>query len=365
MGETKRYNDLNTYLRNRFGRKVYKLALSSSSGCPNRDGTCGTGGCIFCSEGGSGDFAAPVSMKVADQLSWAKERLRTKLAKEYDTAGFIAYFQSYTSTYAPIERLRSMFFEAINDPSVCVLSIATRPDCLGEEVTELLTELNKIKPVWVELGLQTVHEDSAEYIRRGYRLGVFEAAVNKLSAAGIEVIVHVILGLPGETPAQMLETVRFVSELDIQGIKLQLLHVLKGTELGKQFECGEVYAKVKGHAEGEMNTTAEGHVEGEMNTTAEGHVEEEFVCSEKGRRLYITTVDEYIEILAKAVCLLPQNTVIHRLTGDAPHDKLLFPKWSANKRLSLNGIVKYMMQNDLHQGDCFRPRNTFTDSPSV
>ena len=319
MNDGKRYNDLNSYLRNRFGTKVYKLALSASAACPNRDGTCGFGGCIFCSEGGSGDFAAPLAMSIPEQISWAKERLKEKLASEYETAKYIAYFQSYTNTYGDIALLKEKFMQAASDPAVCAVSIGTRPDCVGEDVIAMLEEVMAFtgKPVWIELGLQTIHEETARFIRRGYALPVFDDAVKRLRAAGLEVIVHVILGLPGETAEDILETVKYVGACDIQGIKLQLLHVLEGTELGRMYERGEV--RPAGNLDGD-------------------------------RLLYIMEPDIYIDTLIRALEILPPHIVIHRLTGDAPHDKLLFPKWSANKRLTLNGVIREMKRRDTVQG---------------
>ena len=315
---------MNTYLRTRFGTKVYKLALSASAACPNRDGTCGFGGCIFCSEGGSGDFAAPIEMSIPDQLAWAKERLRVKLANEYENAKYIAYFQSYTNTYGDIAHLKEVFTAAAADPSVCALSIGTRPDCVGDEVIAMLEEVRSVsgKPIWIELGLQTIHEGTARFIRRGYALPVFDDAVRRLRAAGLEVIVHVILGLPGETKEDMLETVKYVGNCDIQGIKLQLLHVMRGTDLGRMYESGEVCPA-------------------------------DSACENSGveiRYLYINTSEEYINILTDALELLPPHIVIHRLTGDAPHDKLLFPMWSANKRITLNGVIREMKLRNTVQG---------------
>ena len=337
MDNGKRYNDLNSYLRNRFGTKVYKLALSASAACPNRDGTCGFGGCIFCSEGGSGDFAAPPEMSIPEQIGWAKERLRGKLANEYETAKYIAYFQSYTNTYGDIEQLREKFLQAASDSQICAVSIGTRPDCVGEEVIEMLKEVmdSAGKPVWIELGLQTIHEETARFIRRGYALPVFDDAVKRLRAAGLEVIVHVILGLPGETAEDMLETVKYVGACDIQGIKLQLLHVLEGTELGRMYERGEVRPaeNIRGYECG--NTT--GDHGGSANT--EGY-----------HRLLIKNPEIYIEVIIRALELLPPHIVIHRLTGDAPHDRLIFPKWSANKRLTLNGVIREMKLRDTVQG---------------
>ncbi len=334
----KRYNDLNTYLRTRFGTKVYKLALSASAACPNRDGTCGFGGCIFCSEGGSGDFAAPIEMSIPDQRAWAKERLRVKLANEYENAKYIAYFQSYTNTYGDIAHLKEVFTAAAADPSVCALSIGTRPDCVGDEVIAMLEEVRSVsgKPIWIELGLQTIHEGTARFIRRGYALPVFDDAVERLRAAGLEVIVHVILGLPGETAADMLETVKYVGACDIQGIKLQLLHVMKGTELGRMYEAGEV---CPAGAVSENRRIVNDPADNEKTEMKSGH-----------RYLYISSPEEYIGILTDALELLPQHIVIHRLTGDAPHESLLFPRWSANKRLTLNGVIREMKLRDTMQG---------------
>ena len=225
------YYSLNRYLRETFGEKVYKLALDGGMTCPNRDGTLGTRGCIFCSAGGSGDFAQGRCGSVAEQLEGARARLRSKTGAEK----FVAYFQSYTNTYAPVEYLETLFSEAISQPSVAALSIGTRPDCLPGEVVDLLGRLNRIKPVWVELGLQTIHPDTARYIRRGYALAVYEDALRRLKAAGITVIVHVILGLPGEDRERMLQTIDYLGGPHRpDGVKLQLLHVLEGTDLADE-----------------------------------------------------------------------------------------------------------------------------------
>ena len=223
----KPYHSLDYELKKRFGEKVYRLALNGGMSCPNRDGKIGTGGCIFCSAGGSGDFAADPSLSVTEQIEEAKTRVQNKRP----VRRYIAYFQAYTNTYAPVPYLRSIFSEALSRPEIVLLSIATRPDCLGKEVLDLLEELNRIKPVWVELGLQTVHEDTAAFLRRGYPLSVYEEAVRGLRKRGIEVITHVILGLPGENTERMFCTIRYLNRQDIQGIKLQLLHILKGTDL--------------------------------------------------------------------------------------------------------------------------------------
>ena len=277
------------YLKQRFGCKVYKIALNGGFTCPNRDGTLDTRGCIFCSAGGSGEFAGDPVLTVTKQIEVGKKRLGSKVKD----GKYIAYFQAYTGTYAPIGRLKRLYREAINHPDVVVLSIATRPDCLPDEVLDLLGQLNKIKPVWVELGLQTIHERSAEYIRRGYPLSTFTEAVKKLKARGIEVITHVILGLPGETVTDMIDTVRFVCKSGSDGIKLQLLHILKGTDLGREYAAG----KIK-------------------------------VLSE----------DEYISILKECAKYIPDNVIVHRLTGDGDKKILTAPMWSADKKHVWNRI---------------------------
>lgn len=283
------YRSLNSYLKEIFGCKVYKLALDAGMTCPNRDGTLGRGGCIFCSAGGSGDFAEKYCGDISEQIKRAKLRV----SKKYKGDKYIAYFQNYTNTYAGIEYLKSVFFPAINEPSVCALSIGTRPDCLGKDVLALLNELNKIKPVFIELGLQTIHEETAEFIKRGYSLPVYDKAVKELRKIGINVVVHIILGLPYETEDMMLETVRYVCGSGIDGIKLQLLHVLKDTELEKMYLDG----KVK-----------------------------------------VLTKEEYINILCDCLEIIPKDVVIHRITGDAPKKLLVAPLWSADKKGVLNSI---------------------------
>lgn len=280
---------LNEYLRERFGCKVYKLSLSGARTCPNRDGTLGTGGCIFCSEGGSGDFATGPDLPVHDQIMEAKKRVERK-----NPGGkYIAYFQSFTGTYAPLPYLRRIFTEALEEEDIVALSVGTRPDCLGEEVLALLSELNRVKPVWVELGLQTIHERTAEYIRRGYPLSVYDKAVRDLHREGLEVIVHVILGLPGETAEDMAETVRYVADSGAEGIKLQLLHVLKGTDLEKEYLEG---------------------------------------------RVPVMTLKEYVDVLKAVTKVIPESMVVHRLTGDGPKKLLIAPLWSADKKHVLNTI---------------------------
>ena len=285
---------LNGYLRDRFGCKVYKIALNGGFTCPNRDGTLGTRGCIFCSEGGSGEFAGDPSMSIIRQIEEGKKRVGSKIRD----GKFIAYFQAYTGTYADVSHLESLYTEAVRHPDIAALSIGTRPDCLGEDVLSLLSKINEIKPVWIELGLQTIHERSASYIRRGYELSVFDEAVSHLRALGIEVIVHVILGLPGESREDMLQTVRYVCSKDINGIKLQLLHILKGTDLYDEFIKGSVR---------------------------------------------ILSEDEYIDTLRECVKIIPDRVVIHRLTGDGDKKLLAAPLWSADKKHVWNRIQREVL----------------------
>ena len=301
------YYSLNRYLRETFGEKVYKLALDGGMTCPNRDGTIGTGGCIFCSAGGSGDFAEGRCASVAEQIEKARARVR----KKTDAAKFIAYFQSYTNTYAPVEYLETLFSEAIAQECVVALSIGTRPDCLGDEVIDLLSRLNRIKPVWVELGLQTIHEETARYIRRGYPLPVYEDAAARLKAAGITVITHVILGLPGESRERMLETIDYLSgEHRPDGVKLQLLHVLEGTDLAKDWRAGKV------------------------------------ACME---------MEEYFDLLCDCLERLPADMVIHRLTGDGPKRSLLAPLWTADKKRVLNELNRTLENRKISQGSAKKP----------
>lgn len=290
------WNRLNDRLREQYGRKIYKLALSSGCSCPNREN--GNGGCIFCD--GAGAFAAAGDIRT--QLAEAKARVAAKTGPD---AGFIAYFQSFTNTYGPVKRLRELYTEAIEEPDVVILSVATRPDCLGPEVMELLTELNRIKPVWVELGLQTIHPATAQLIRRGYELPVYDEAVKRLKAAGITVIVHQILGLPGETAEMMAETSRYIGASGADGIKLHLLHVLDGTELAERWKRGEVP---------------------------------------------VLELEEYIPLLELCVRQLPRHVVIHRLTGDGAKKDLLAPLWSGDKKRVLNAVHRAFARDDVEQG---------------
>ncbi|MDO5416185.1 MAG: TIGR01212 family radical SAM protein [Lachnospiraceae bacterium] len=301
----KPYYSLNSWLKEQFGTKVYKLSLDGGMTCPNRDGTLGDRGCIFCSEGGSGDFAAGRSCfsSLEEQLAAARERV----AKKAGSGPYIAYFQSFTNTYAPVSRLETLFSEVIARPDIAALSIGTRPDCLEPEKVRLLERLNRQKPVWVELGLQTIHPDTAAFIRRGYDLSCFEDAVTRLKAAGLTVIVHLILGLPGETKEQMLQSVQYIGNFHpaIDGIKLQLLHVLKGTDLA------EVYSR---------------------------------------NPFPVFTMEEYLNFVITCIEHLPPDLVIHRLTGDGPKKLLLAPEWSGNKKLVLNSLTRRFKERDAWQG---------------
>ncbi len=290
------YISLNDYLKNEYGCKVYKLALSAVTTCPNRDGTLGTKGCIFCCEQGSGSFATPSSMGISEQIEAAKEKIKNKT----NSNKYIAYFQSFTGTYAPTEYLEKVFFEAISHPEVVILSIATRPDCLPPQVLDLLARLNKIKPVWIELGLQTVHEATARYIRRGYPLAVYNKAVKDLKKIGVKVITHMIIGLPNETSEMIVQTAKYIGASGADGIKLQLLHVLRGTDLEKDYLAGK------------------------------------FKC---------LTLEEYTRILKNCLAALPKNTVIHRITGDGDKKKLIAPLWSADKKQVLNYINRALKKD--------------------
>ena len=291
----------NDYYRTRFGGKVYRISLNGGMSCPNRDGTLGTGGCIFCSRGGSGDFAASAALSVSEQLSQAKQKIEAKLPKNKGNfAGYLAYFQAFTNTYGPLPYLNRIFEEALTDPEVVGLSIATRPDCLPTECIDLLASLNKRKPVYVELGLQTIHETTASFIRRGYSLEVYDDAVRRLHSADIPVITHVILGLPKETPEDMLATVQHVVNAGIHGIKLQLLHILEDTDLADYYRLAP---------------------------------SSDFACM---------SMDSYLDVLTKILPLIPEDTVIYRLTGDGPKRTLLAPLWSADKKNVLNTLHKQL-----------------------
>lgn len=299
------YNDLNSHLKSKYGVKVYKLSLDGGLTCPNRDGTVGERGCIFCSDTGSGEFAERACGDISLQLERAKSRVEAK-----NRGGkYIAYFQSFTNTYGDIAYLERLYREAIAPDYIVALSVATRPDCLGDEVIALLSEINKIKPVSVELGLQTIHEKTAEYIRRGYKTEVFDHAVERLSAAGIDVVAHLIIGLPDETPEMIFDTVRHVARLGVNGVKFHLLYIIKGTDLEKDFAAG---------------------------------------------RFDTLSLEEYVDILEECIRLLPESTVIHRLTGDGAKRDLAAPLWSADKKRVLNFIKKRFENDRLIQGSLYK-----------
>lgn len=270
------YRSLNSYLRETFGKKMYKLALDGGFSCPNRDGSKGSRGCIFCSGRGSGDFSVPVGR----DMDKAIEEAIGIVEKKNPGGAYIAYFQNFTGTYAPIERLRDLYTAAVNEPRISVFSIGTRPDCLGDDVLELLSEINKIKPVWIELGLQSIHEKTAQYIRRGYELSVYDEAVKKLKAININVIVHMIIGFPYETPEMIWETAAYMGSSGADGIKFQLLHVLEGTDLADDYREGKFKA---------------------------------------------LELEEYIPILEGCIRRIPKKMVIHRITGDGAKKDLIAP----------------------------------------
>ena len=281
---------LGTVLREQYGEKVYKLSLSSGCSCPNRDGSLSVGGCSFCSEGGSGDFAAAFA-PIDEQLEEAKARIRQKT----DAKKFIAYFQSFTNTYGDPARLLPLYREVLAREEIAALSLGTRPDCLGEDVMAMLRQLQAIKPVWLELGLQTVHEDTARRIHRAYPLEVFRESYARLKREGFLVVVHLIFGLPGETREDMLQSVRYLAALDPppDGVKLQMLHILEGTELGEAY---------------------------------------------KRQPFPLLSLEEYADLIEESAAILPPETVFHRITGDGPGKLLLAPDWTRNKKRVLNTL---------------------------
>ena len=301
----KPYYSFDYMLKERFSEKIYKTALNGGMTCPNRDGTLGSRGCIFCSQGGSGDFAGDRRDSITLQI----DKQAAKLSQKRKASAFIAYFQAYTNTYAPAEYLKKIYTEAIRHPLVAAVSIGTRPDCLGPEVLDLLEELNRIKPVWVELGLQTIHEQTAEYIRRGYPLSCFEDAVKALHQRNLEVIVHTILGLPGESRKDILETMEYLNRQKIQGIKLQLLHVLKGTDLAQDYLDG---------------------------------------------KFSVYSMEEYLDTVIDCLEHLSPDIVIHRLTGDGPKDLLIAPLWSSKKRTVLNALHHECKMRGAYQGRLYK-----------
>lgn len=300
----KRYHSLNYFLRDKFGEKVFKISLDGGFSCPNRDGKISSGGCIFCSERGSGDFAGNREVSITKQF----EDIKKMMAQKWKNGKYIAYFQAYTNTYAPIEELRKKYEEALNQEDVVAIAIATRPDCLEEDVLDLLEEMNERVYLWIELGLQTCNYETAKIINRGYKLEVFESAMKRLRERNIDVVVHDILGLPGETKEDMLKTIDYIAHSGAKGIKLHLLHLMKHTPMVKLYETGKL----------------------------------EFLSQE-----------DYIELITKGITLLPKDIVVHRLTGDAPRNLLIGPVWSLKKWEVLNSIDKSLADNDLWQGKNF------------
>lgn len=296
-----RYYSLDYYLKETYQEKLYKIALNGNMTCPNRDGTLGSRGCIFCSAGGSGDFAGNKAHAITRQLEDGKKLLQAKT----NTTSYIAYFQAFTNTYASIDYLREIYYEAISDPDVRILSIATRPDCLSDDILDLLEEINEIKPVWIELGLQCISDESTNFIRRGYPLSVFEESVQQLNRRKISIIVHTIIGLPSEGKNGIIQTIEYLNKFNIQGIKLQLLHVLEHTDLALYY---------------------------------------------KEHPFWIPTLPEYLDLLGSCIATLRPDIVIHRITGDGPKDILIEPQWTRNKRHVLNSITKHLKEEDIWQG---------------
>lgn len=297
---------LSDFLKQKYGQKLYKLSLESGCTCPNRDGTLGTGGCTFCSAGGSGEFAERVSPDDIDsQIEAAKQRIIKKLPADVppDKRKFIAYFQSYTNTYGDTDRLTDLYEKVISRDDIVILSIGTRPDCIDDEKLEMIKSLNRIKPVWAELGLQTIHDETAERIHRGYSTSVFEECYKRLKAAGLTVIVHVILGLPGESREDMLDTVRYLVELSprLDGIKLQMLNVLEGSQLAEEY---------------------------------------------RERHFSQMSMEEYTDLVVECLRLLPEQTVIHRMTGDGPRKLLISPKWVTDKKRVMNMLRNKILTAD-------------------
>ncbi len=303
MWDKKRFHSLDYSCKQHFGTKLYKLSLNAGFTCPNRDGTLDTRGCIFCSAGGSGEFAAQKDLDIKEQIARAKQLVAAK----NPSGRYIAYFQAYTNTYAPLEKLEHIFSEAIAQPEIASLAIATRPDCLGDGVLSLLSRLNAQKPVTVELGLQTIHESSAVFIRRGYPLHIYEDAVHSLADAGIDIVTHLILGLPYETKADMLASVRHVCALPLSGLKFSLLYVLRETDLAAHYAA---------HPEAYL----------------------------------LMDFAAYLDTLLSCLAIVPEDIVIHRLTGDGPKNLLIAPLWSANKKFVLNSIEKEMKCRNFLQG---------------
>ncbi|OPF53006.1 TIGR01212 family radical SAM protein [Clostridium baratii] len=301
----KRYHSLNYFLRDRFKEKVFKISLDGGFSCPNRDGTISKGGCLFCSESGSGDYAGDRELSITKQFCDIKEMMN----KKWKEGKYIAYFQAFTNTYAPVEELKRKYDEALKQEGVVAIAIATRPDCLQDEVLELLEAINKKFYVWVELGLQTVSDETARKINRGYKLEVYEDAIRRLKEKNIDFVTHCIFGLPGETKEDMLRSVDYIAHSGSKGIKFHLLHLMKHTPMVKLYERGEL----------------------------------EFLSQ-----------DDYIDLICKSIAMLPEDMVVHRLTGDAPRDLLIGPMWSLKKWEVLNAIDKALVDNEIYQGKDFK-----------
>ncbi len=301
----KRYHTLNYFLREKFGEKVFKISLDGGFSCPNRDGKIGTGGCVFCSARGSGDFAGHRQFSITEQFNEVKEMM----AHKWKSGKYIAYFQAYTNTYAPVEELKRKYEEAISNEGVVALAIATRPDCLEDDVLDLIEEMNRKLYVWVELGLQTSNDKTAKRINRGYTLEVYDDAVSKLRKRNIDTVAHVIFGLPGETHEDMINTIDYVAHSHVQGIKIHLLHLMKNTQLVKEYENGN---------------------------------------------LKFLSKEEYINLIIEGVSKLPEEMIVHRLTGDAPRNELIGPMWSLKKWEVLNGIDKAFEENNVYQGQNYK-----------
>lgn len=299
------YNSFSKAMKEQFGHPVYKLSLESGMTCPNRDGTLGFNGCIFCGDKGAGEFAEKLGADIDTQIQKAKDRVSFKTKAN---TGYIAYFQSFTNTYAPVEYLERLYMPIVQRDDICAISIATRPDCLSEPVIELLKRLNSIKPVWIELGLQTIHEATAKLIRRGYETSVYDNSVRKLKEAGIQVVTHMIIGLPNETEEMIYKTASHIANIGSDGIKLHLLFILKGTELEEMYLRGE-YTPL--------------------------------------------TMEEYIRLLAGCIRRLPPEMVIHRLTGDGAKRDLAAPLWSGDKKRVLSAINDYFEKENVLQGEMF------------
>ena len=294
-------NMLSDYLKETFGEKLYRISLNGGMSCPNRDGTCGSDGCLFCSEKGAGEFTPDIALSLDEQIEEGKKLVLHKTKSDK----FIAYFQAFSNTYAPVEYLRKLYFDVINRKDIAVLSIATRPDCINNDVIKLLEEINRIKPVWVELGLQTSKEDTAKIIRRGYRNCVYEEAVEKLKSAGCKVITHLILGLPYESKSDMISSAQYAGRIS-DGIKFHMLYITKDSDLNTYYE---------------------------------------------ENKFYVLTREEYIDILCCCVRVIPKNVVIHRLTGDGEKSMLVAPLWTVNKKKVLREINNAFTDRDVQQGE--------------